>query len=154
MEDIPSEFDIDDVADLGVDKIKQLTENVLEKTDGIGVTLFMARKFLKFDKEINQEIKYKKFMLLNTIIGLGVLSTGGNFVLKIYDMFTNFTVSLIYILYNQFENLTIIKPFSTRPHSASRFIVCQKLIESKPPILQYLYEFYDRYLNLLNEGQV
>lgn len=147
-------FDIDEIESFTVENIKQISQQILDKTDESGVTLFVARKLIKFEKEFNQEIKYKKFLLLNVILGLSVLSEGGNFVIKIYDMFTHFTVSLIYILYNLFESLTIVKPFSTRPHSGCRYVICQKLNEPRPQILNYLYDFYDRYIELLKDGQV
>jgi hypothetical protein len=91
--------------------------------------------------------------LLNTIIGLSVLSKGGNFVMKIYDLYSHFTVSLLYILNNYFEKLTVIKPFSTRPHNATKYIIFQKLTEYKPKILDYLYEFYDKYITVLADGE-
>ena len=123
-----------------------------QKSEDIGISLFIAKKHVKFRKELSQEIKLKKFFLLNTIIALSVLSKGGNFVIKIYDLFTHFTVSLIYILNNYFERFSIIKPFSTRPHTASRYIIFQKLNETKPPILEYLYDYYDRYLIKISEN--
>jgi hypothetical protein len=98
-------------------------------------------------------LKYKKFLLLNVILGLSVLSKGGNLVIKIYDMYTYFTVSVLFLLYNYFEKFTIIKPFSTRPHSSSRYVVCQKLTEFQPKILEYLTELYEKYLDTLKIGK-
>jgi hypothetical protein len=145
-------LDIDELSNFTSEEIKSMSNGIREKSDGFGVNLYLARKFIKFKKEFNQELKYKKFFLLNTILALSVLSKGGNFIIKLYDTYTHFTVSLLYILNNYFEKFTIIKPFSTRPHNASRYLVCQKLLEAKPKILDYLYSYYDKYLTLLEDG--
>jgi hypothetical protein len=145
--------DIDEIENFNSEKINEFVEDVMSNTEGIGVSLYMARKFLKFKKEFNSEIKYKKFLLLNTILALSTLSKGGNCVIKIYDMFTQFTISVLFILFNSFEKFTIVKPFSTRPNSASRFVICQKLIEFKPKILNYLIELYDKYTEALQQGR-
>ena len=71
-------------------------------------------------------MQYKNFLLINILLCFQILNKGGNFVIKIYDSFSLFTVSLIYILYKAFEKITVIKPFSTRPYSSSRYIVCEK----------------------------
>ena len=69
-------------------------------------------------------------MLINIMLCFELLNKGGKCVLKIYDSFSLFTISLIYILYQNFEKITVIKPFSTRPYSASRYIVCEKFIDA------------------------
>jgi hypothetical protein len=144
--------DIDELNDFNSQNIKSIAEDIRGKAEGFGVNLYIARKYIKFKKELNQELKYKKFLLLNTILALSVLSKGGNFVIKLYDTYTHFTISILYILNNYFSQLTIVKPFSTRPHTASRYLICQKLTEAKPKILDYLYSFYDQYLVLLENG--
>ena len=75
------------------------------------------------------------------------------YLLKIYDSFSLFTISLIYILYQNFEKTTVIKPFSTRPYSASRYVVCEKFIGAKTSILDYLKQFLDKYLEFIKEGK-
>lgn len=155
IEDLDLNYDLDEIPNLDSNKLKEIIQQITQKAEeNGGISLFIARKFIKFEKEFSQEIKYKKFLLVNIILGLSVLCEGGTFVIKIYDTFTYFTISLIYILFNMFESLTIMKPFSTRPHSGSRYIVCQKLKENKEEILNFLFDFYERYIDLLKEGQV
>jgi len=146
-------LDLDEMYNLNLESINLFKEKILENTDGFGISLFIAKKFIKFRKDFSQELKYKKFLLLNVILGLSVLSKGGNLVIKIYDMYTYFTVSVLFLLYNYFEKFTIIKPFSTRPHSSSRYVVCQKLTEFQPKILEYLTELYEKYLDTLKIGK-
>ena len=150
---IEKNLDIDEVDNFDSVKISELVDDIINKNEGFGVSLYIAKKFIKFKKEFSQELKYKKFLFLNVIIGLSVLSKGGNLVIKIYDMYTHFTISLLFMIYNYFERFTIVKPFSTRPHSSCRYIIAQKMTEYKPKILDYLKELYDRYLELLKGGR-
>ena len=152
-ENISGDVDIDEMENFDLEKIKKVKEKILGNTDGFGISLYIARKFLKFRKEFSQELKYKKFLLLNVIMGLSVLSKGGNLVIKIYDTFTHFTISILFLLFNNFEKFTIVKPFSSRPHSSVRYIVCQKLTEFQPKILEYLNELYEKYLIILRSGK-
>jgi hypothetical protein len=152
-DNLSSEIDIDEMENFDLDKITKIKEKILENTDGFGISLYIAKKFLKFRKEFSQELKYKKFLLLNVIIGLSVLSKGGNLVIKIYDTYTHFTISILFLLFNNFEKFTIVKPFSSRPHSSVRYVVCQKLTEYQPKVLEYLIELYEKYLIILRSGK-
>lgn len=147
-------FDIDEIKDLSSYKIKLITQEILEETDEMGLSLYIAKKNIKFNKEYSQEIQYKKFLLTNLILAFSTLTREGNLIMKIYDMYTPFTISILYILYSHFEKFIIIKPFSTRPHSNGRYIICHRFLENKPKILEYLFELYDKYISLIKEGKV
>ena len=49
-------------------------------------------------------------ILWEVVTALSVLSDEGNFVLKIFTVFEDFTISLLAFLVDVFENLTLIKP--------------------------------------------
>ncbi len=146
--------DIDEIKDISSSKLKLITQEILEETDEMGLSLFIAKKKIQFNKDLSQEIQYKKFLLTNLILAFSTLTREGNLIMKIYDMYTPFTISVLYVLYNHFEKFIMIKPFSTRPHSNSKYIICHRFLENKPKILDYLYEFYDKYISLINEGKV
>ena len=145
--------DLDDNPNLSSNYLNKISQFIMNKLENYGVNLFIARKYIKYSPDYNQELKYRKFMLINIILCFELLNKGGKFVLKIYDSFSLFTISLIYILYQNFEKITVIKPFSTRPYSASRYIVCEKFIDARNSILDYLKQFLDKYLELLKEGK-
>lgn len=153
-------IDIDEIQDLSTCRLKIISQEIIdhmnEGNDMLeqGLSLFLAKKNIKFSEEYSQEINYKTFLLTNVIIAFSTLIKGGNFVIKIYDMFTPFTISILYILYNHFKKFTIVKPFSTRQHTNSRYVICSDFIEQKPEILEYLYEFFDRYVITLKSGLV
>jgi cap1 methyltransferase len=43
-----------------------------------------------------------------------------------YDLFTPFTVGLVYLMYRSFEQVTILRPEALRPGSSERFMVCKQ----------------------------
>lgn len=144
--------DLDENPNLSVEFLNKIAEKINKETETYGVNFYIAKKVIKYVPNQSQEMLYRNFLLANIILCFDTLNTGGNFVIKIYDSFSLFTVSLIFILFKSFEKITIVKPFSSRPYSASKYIVCEKFIEMKPKILNYLKNFYDKYLELVKRG--
>lgn len=144
--------DLDETKGISSALLTNIANRVMEEVEYYGVNLYIARKVIKFQKEQSQEMLNRNFMLANMILAFETLNREGTFIMKLYDTFSLFTISLIYILYKLFEKVTIIKPFSSRPYSASRYIVCEKFITDKPKILDYLKNFFDKYLEILKQG--
>lgn len=48
--------------------------------------------------------------------------TGGHFVCKLFDLFTPFSVGLIYLMYHAFEKVCIFKPNTSRPANSERYV--------------------------------
>ena len=48
------------------------------------------------------------------------LFTGGNFVCKLFDLFTPFSVGLVYLMYKAFHHVSIFKPVTSRPANSER----------------------------------
>ncbi len=53
-------------------------------------------------------------------------------------MFTEFTVSMMYLLYIQFEAVSIVKPVQSRPANSERYIVCTGFVGRTPALVEYL----------------
>ena len=144
--------DIDDNPKLSIDFLNNITKKISEKTEGYMVNLYIARKVIPFSPDYSQEIRYKKFLLINTLLAFKCLNNGGNFIIKLYDTFTPFTISLIYIIFKNFECVSIFKPVSTRQYSSSRFLVAEKYLkdnnESTTHSIKYLEEFLTKYIEL------
>jgi hypothetical protein len=45
---------------------------------------------------------------------------GGNFVCKLFDLFTPFSVGLVYLMYKSFQRISILKPNTSRPANSER----------------------------------
>ena len=54
-----------------------------------------------------------------------MLREGGNFVCKLFDLFTPFSVGLVYLMSFCFERIAIFKPVTSRPANSERYIICQ-----------------------------
>jgi cap1 methyltransferase len=81
--------------------------------------------------EDRKELRAKAMLLAETTIAIKSLREGGTFVMRLYDMFTPYTVGLLYLLYRAFEQVTLIRPEACRPGSSERFVVCKQFKGSK-----------------------
>lgn len=144
-------LELDEYDNFSSDTIREFASNLREQSEG--VMLYIAKKKYRFDNEY-KENKYKKFFLINTIIGLSVISPEGIFLIKLYETYTNFTLSIIYLLYAVFDNITIFKPYSSHKSTSARYLVCDGYKpELSDEIIEKLYEIYDDYLLLLNKDK-
>jgi hypothetical protein len=50
---------------------------------------------------------------------------GGSFILKVYDTFTRFSLDLLFLLSNLYEEVYIIKPSTSRFANSEKYIVCK-----------------------------
>lgn len=73
----------------------------------------------------NQEIDSLRLIFCEIVAALGLNKVGGNFVLKIYDIFLNLTVDLIYLLSKYYDNIYFTKPHTSRPANSEKYLVCK-----------------------------
>lgn len=73
----------------------------------------------------NQEVNVFQLILCETICGLNIINIGGHMIIKIFDIFTNASIDLIYILCRYFEKVYIVKPFTSRSANSEKYIVCK-----------------------------
>ncbi|CAG9537896.1 unnamed protein product [Cercopithifilaria johnstoni] len=114
------------------ENITSFEEIVKHGTNNAGVNLVMADGGFCVDQQENiQEILSKRLCLCQFLIGLSVLrvkegntGSGGKFVCKLFDIFTPFSIGLIYLMYIVFERISIHKPNTSRPANSERYIVC------------------------------
>ncbi|CAG8670445.1 17951_t:CDS:10 [Dentiscutata erythropus] len=82
----------------------------------------------------------KQLILCQIIAMFMTLKKNGDFVLKLFDVFTPFTAGMVWILYRHFEKICIIKPLPSRPANSERYIICRNLRERNPQIVNFLFE--------------
>lgn len=70
----------------------------------------------------NQENLAHALVTSQTAASLFLLKKGGNFVIKMFGFQRSF--SLIRHLYHSFDKLILLKPITSRPASAERYVVC------------------------------
>ena len=69
---------------------------------------------------------------------------GGYFVLKVFDTFSSATIEMIYFLTYLYEDVTIMKPMTSRPANSEKYIVCShfKQVSNLEEIKQRICEIY------------
>jgi cap1 methyltransferase len=93
-------------------------------------------------KEEIQEVMSKRLYLCQFIVGLslarvedGDSEPGGNYLCKLFDVFTPFSAGLIYLMYIAFRKITLHKPNTSRPANSERF----DLIVSLLALFRYIF---------------
>lgn len=127
--DFTTHYGVDGSGDLyNIENAKSFAAMVQKATKDAGVDLVVADGgfSVKGDEE-HQEHHSKLILVAQVLAMLRILKTGGNFVLKVFDILTDFSVDLLYLLYLHFEKISICKPFSSRPANSERYIVCLNL---------------------------
>ncbi|XP_041107011.1 cap-specific mRNA (nucleoside-2'-O-)-methyltransferase 1-like [Polyodon spathula] len=113
---------------------------VLENTEGKGVHFLMADGGFSVEGQENiQEILSKQLLLCQFLTGLSVIRTGGHFLCKTFDLFTPFSVGLIYLLHCCFERISLFKPVTSRPANSERYVVCRGLKPGIDAVREYLF---------------
>ncbi|XP_072948774.1 cap-specific mRNA (nucleoside-2'-O-)-methyltransferase 1-like [Epargyreus clarus] len=106
--------------------LMSLKSHVLSRTEDKGVHFLMADGGFSVEgKENIQEILSKQLYLCQCLAALMLVRTGGSFVVKLFDIFTPFSVGLIYIMYRCFERVCIHKPVTSRPANSERYLICK-----------------------------
>ena len=97
-------------------------------------------------KEEIQEVLTKRLYLCQFILGLslarvgdGQTKRGGNFLCKLFDVFTPFSAGLIYLMYAAFERISLHKPHTSRPANSERFVVLRRPRQLQPLFFRYIF---------------
>ena len=79
-----------------------------------------------------------------------LLAKGGTLLLKLYQTHHPATIGLLYLLYNDFDEISLVKPYSVAQQSASKYVLCLNYKQSKQPEISNLAE---RLESLKEEGK-
>lgn len=72
----------------------------------------------------NQEDQSFRLILCEIVTALLLQKEGGHFVLKIFDMFNDYTLKLLQVLKMFYQTMTIVKPLTSRPANSEKYVVC------------------------------
>ena len=91
-----------------------------------------------------QEDKLKQLVLCQFVTAMMVLREGGSFLCKVFDLFSPFSVALVYLLSLHFRRFAIVKPVTSRPANSERYLVCEGFLQRSPSlIINYLLKVND-----------
>lgn len=122
------------------DNIESLTDYVLKQTT-VGVHFMMSDGGFSVEGQENvQEILSKQLYLCQCLTALSIVRVDGHFVTKLFDLFTPFSVGLIYLMYKCFKQICIVKPNTSRPANSERYLVCKWKKPNTDSIRQYMFD--------------
>eukprot|EP00040_Diaphanoeca_grandis_P026523 m.148749 g.148749 ORF g.148749 m.148749 type:complete len:786 (-) comp30618_c0_seq1:317-2674(-) len=97
---------------------------VTRQTDGKMLHFVMADGGMDFTMDHNvQEQTNSQLLLCQVLCGLMVLRKGGSFVCKTFDLFSKFSIDLMYIMWSHFDTFALSKPHTSRPANSERYVV-------------------------------
>ena len=127
------------------ENIREFRKFVMENTGGKGVHFMMADGGFSVEGQENiQEILSKQLYLCQFLVALSVVRPQGHFVCKLFDLFTPFSVGLIYLMYRSFQVISIHKPNTSRPANSERYIICKWKRPDCDNVRHYMLELNER----------
>lgn len=80
-----------------------------------------------FSVNFNQQERLSTNLIFAQIVyAIAMQKKGGSFIIKIFDIFTQVTIDLLYILSSLYEKCYIIKPYTSRYANAEKYVVCKR----------------------------
>jgi len=73
-----------------------------------------------------QEQVSTKLIMCQIAFAIAMQKTGGTFIVKVFDTFTRFSLDLLFLLYNLYEEVIVIKPYTSRFANSEKYVVCKK----------------------------
>lgn len=126
--------------------LKSFSKFVYENTDKKGVHFMMADGGFSVEgRENEQEVLSKRLYLCQFLCALMVVRPEGHFVCKLFDIFTPFSVGLIYLICMAFNQVCIFKPNTSRPANSERYIICKCKKQVTKDVADYLYEINEQF---------
>lgn len=125
---------------------------IMKHTYGKGVHFMMSDGGFSVEGQENiQEILSKQLYLCQCLIALMIVRPGGHFVTKLFDLFTPFSVGLVYLMFKCFDSISIFKPNSSRPANSERYLICKRKRFDTERIMNYLSKV-NRLLSMRDEN--
>jgi len=123
------------------------------------INLVTADGGFDFSIDFNkQEILSTKLIFCEICFAVAVQKKGGTFILKIFDIFLQATIDILYILSYLYEKVYICKPHTSRSANSEKYVVCKgfkmdntrKILNKFSEIYKYIDDGYviERFLSI------
>jgi len=141
-----------------INNIKTFIKNVSLTSDNTNCCDFVtADGGFDFSENYNtQENDFIIFLICEIYIIFNILKDNGNAVIKLYDIYSRNSMKILYILTLFFDEVFIIKPFSSRPANSEKYVLCKSFKISNQKLDRYKERFKNiivtKNLNLLDDS--
>lgn len=104
----------------------------------------------------NQEHTATKLIIAQVIYAISMQSSGGNFVLKVFDIFSNATVDVLYLLSSLYKEVYIMKPKTSRYANSEKYVICKDFNVNKNEnnITNLIHKFHENFHNLISDFNI
>jgi 23S rRNA U2552 (ribose-2'-O)-methylase RlmE/FtsJ len=105
----------------------------------------------------NKEQLHYNLILSELYSAILLQKKGGNFLLKMFDIFTETSVHFLYLLSQCYDEVHIYKPKTSRPTNSEKYIVCKSFIlndETRDALLDKLHHLNNKCKNMTNDQNV
>jgi 23S rRNA U2552 (ribose-2'-O)-methylase RlmE/FtsJ len=106
----------------------------------------------------NQEHTATKLIIAQVIYAISMQSTGGNFVLKVFDIFSNATVDVLYLLSSLYKEVYIMKPKTSRYANSEKYVICKdfniNVNKNENNITNLIHKFHENFYNLISDFNI
>lgn len=127
-----------------------MKENLLYCNDNYGNTMDYITADGGFDFSVDfnkQEELSMKLIIAQIFFAIIMQKEGGNFVLKIFDIFKFKTVEIIFLLANLYDYIYIYKPYTSRVANSEKYVICKNYKNNNETINKEIIDNFDYLLN-------
>ena len=86
-----------------------------------------------------QEQSSLRIIFCEIVAALSIQKKGGAFVCKVYDTYTQVSISYLFLLHCLYDTVNIIKPFTSRPANSEKYLVCSGFKGISDTLLKKMY---------------
>eukprot|EP01130_Rhizamoeba_saxonica_P005894 TRINITY_DN2333_c0_g1_i2.p1 TRINITY_DN2333_c0_g1~~TRINITY_DN2333_c0_g1_i2.p1 ORF type:complete len:257 (+),score=47.53 TRINITY_DN2333_c0_g1_i2:522-1292(+) len=109
-----------------IDTIK----SVIEELKDIDINIVVCDGANPTNSNLHEILSFK-LVFSEILLMTETLSENGHFVCKVFDTFSSFNASILYLLKNLFYEVYIVKPTKSRIVNSERYIVCKYYMGKK-----------------------
>ena len=127
-----------------------MKENLLYCNNNYGNNMDYITADGGFDFSVDfnkQEELSMKLIIAQISFAIIMQKVGGNFVLKIFDIFQLKTVEIIFLLSNLYEYVYIYKPYTSRVANSEKYVICKNYKNNNQNINNEIINNFDYLLN-------
>jgi len=118
------------------------------------INIITADGGFDFSVDFNkQEVMSHNLIFSEICYAIAMQKKGGSFILKVYDIFTQGTIDLLYILSNFYTKVYIFKPNTSRYANSERYIICKNFtLNDTTNFVKQVLPFFDNINKTEEEG--
>ena len=93
---------------------------------GNKMDLITADGGFDYSVDFNQQESLSIRLIISQIaFAISMQKKGGVFILKIFDIFTQATLDILYLLSSFYDNVDMIKPYTSRSANSEKYVICR-----------------------------